>query len=297
VEKPWGFGTGSINKSGEFVLKFRFLFILFNGIVLFFIALIFLVPFIVFGTGFALIFWRSAWPLGAVLVFLLLGINGYYFANKRLFLLLEREDWPALVQYLEGRVLRDRRYSPNLVRLLANTYLVLSDSASVMSLERKMAVAKPVLVDANALLFGVARILCKDNAGAARFFSQRLDSAKTESAEWVRWYYGFSLLLNRQFSAAGEQFSLLVHDSRDAVITGISAYFLDSTLRKALPEQGESCRSAANDGRVRVRKVLPSRGAWQKETGKLQTEVYAVVLLKYIGETADWLYKEQGAAA
>ncbi|MDR1374492.1 MAG: hypothetical protein LBJ24_05935 [Treponema sp.] len=256
-------------------------------------ALAFFVPFFVFGTGFALIFWRSSWPLGAVLVLLFLGINGYYFANRRLFLLLEREDWPALVQYLEGRVFQDRRYSPNLVRLLANTYLVLSDSGAVMSLERKMAVAKPALVNANALLFGVARILCKDNAGAVRFFSQRLDSAKTESAEWVRWYYGFSLLLNRQFSTAGEQFSLLVHDSRDAVITGISAYFLANTL----PEQGAGYRSAADNGGARVRKVLPSRGAWQKETEKLQTEVYAVVLLKYIGETADWLYQGQGAPA
>ncbi|MDR2184107.1 MAG: hypothetical protein LBO80_00350 [Treponema sp.] len=260
-------------------------------------GLIFFIPFIVFGPGFAQIFWRSNWPLGAVLVLLLFGINGYYFTNKRLFLLLEREDWPALVQYLEGRVFQDRRYSPNLVRLLANTYLVLSDSGSVMSLERRMAAAKPALVDANALLFGVARILCKDNAGAARFFSQRLDLAKTGSAEWIRWYYGFSLLLNRQFSTAGEQFSLLVYDSRDAVITGISAYFLDNTLRKALPERGETYRSAADDGRARVRKVLPSRRAWQKETGKLQTEVYAVVLLKYIGETADWLYQGQGAAA
>jgi hypothetical protein len=285
------------HKSGEFVLKFRLLFILFNGIILFFIAIVFFIPFIVFGTGFTLTFWRSSWPLGVVPALLLLGINGYYFANKRLFLLLEREDWPALVQYLEGRVLQDRRYSPNLVRLLANTYLVLSDSGSVMALERKVAIARPALVDANALIFGVARILCKDNAGAARFFSRRLDSAKTESAEWVRWYYGFSLLLNRQFSTAGEQFSLLVHDSRNAVITGISAYFLDNTLRKALPEQGESYRSAANDGRIRVQKALPSRGAWQKETKKLQTEVYAVVLLKYIEETADWLYRKQGAAA
>jgi uncharacterized integral membrane protein len=278
-------------------LKFRFLFTLFNGIMLFFMALIFIIPFIVFGTGFAFNFWRSSWPLGTVLVLLLAGTNGYYFTNKRLFLLLEREDWPALVQYLEGRVFHDRRYSQNLVRLLANTYLVLSDSASVMSLERRIAAARPALVDANVLLFGVARILCKDNAGAARFFSRRLDSAKTGSAGWVRWYYGFSLLLDRQFSTAGEQFSLLVHDSRDAVITGISAYFLDNTLRKALPEQGENYRSAARDGRVRVQKALPSRGAWQKETGKLQTEVYAVVLLKYLGETADWLYREQGAAA
>jgi energy-coupling factor transporter transmembrane protein EcfT len=276
-------------------LKFRLLCLLFNGIILLFIALIFFIPFIVFGAGFALIFWRSSWPLGAVLVLILLGINGYYFANRRLFLLLEREDWPALVQYLEGRVFQDRRWSPNLVRLLANTYLVLSDSGAVMSLERRVAAARPVLVDANALLFGVARILCKDNAGAARFFSQRLDSSKTESAEWVRWYYGFSLLLDRQFAAAGEQFSLLVHDSRDAVITGISAYFLAGALRKALPEQDESYRFAADGGRARVRRALPSRGAWQKETGKLQTEVYAVVLLPYIGEAADWLY--EGAAA
>ncbi|MDL2230060.1 hypothetical protein LJC14_07420, partial [Treponema sp. OttesenSCG-928-L16] len=79
--------------------------------------------------------------------------------NRRLFYLLEREDWPALVQYLEGKVMRGGNYSPRLVKLLANTYLVLSDPRSVMALERKLAAAKPALLDRNALVFGAARIL------------------------------------------------------------------------------------------------------------------------------------------
>jgi hypothetical protein len=243
-----------------------------------------------FGAGFARDFWRTGWPLGAALVLVLLGINGYYCSNRRLFFLSEREDWPALVQYLEGRVLQEGRYSPYLVRLLANTYLILADSASVTALERKTALAKPRLVDANALIFGAARLLGRDVPGAVSFFARRLDSGKTESPQWIRWYYGFSLLLDRQFAAAGEQFMLLARESRDAVIAGMAAFFLAGSLARLLPEQGVPFTAAAEEGRLRIKKALPSLESWRKETGKLRTEVYAVILVKYIDEAGAWLY-------
>ena len=270
-------------------MKFKHLFIAFNGAIVFFLALMFLIPFIAFGVDFALLFWRSSWPLAAALGLFLVGISLYYLFNRRLFYLLEREDWPALVRYLEGRVLQDGRFTPRLVRLLANSYLVLADAAAVMDLERKLAHAKPALVNANALLFGVARILGQDPVGAARLFSGCLEAGKGESPEWIRWYYGFALLLNRQFAQAGEQFSLLTREARDALITGMSAYFLGTTLGKVLPQE-EGFAAAARDGKERVKKTLPSPVSWRKESEKMQTEVYAVVLLKYIGEAGDWLY-------
>jgi hypothetical protein len=271
-------------------LKFKFIFILFNSIIAFFLFFVFFMPFFMFGADFGLSFWRAGWYLAVILLAILLGINVYYFRNRRLFLLLEREDWPALVHYLEGRVIRGGNYRSALVRLLANTYLVLSDSASIMTLENKVTLAKPSLINANALIFGTARILGKDIAGAVRFFSQRLGPGKNESPEWVRWYYGFSLLLDRQFQAAGDQFIPLAHESKDGILTGLSGFFLADTLPKVLPSRKDAFLAAAEDGRNRVLRSFPVRAAWEKESAKVQTEMYAAVLTRYIKGAAVWLY-------
>ncbi|MCL2373610.1 MAG: hypothetical protein FWC65_00005, partial [Treponema sp.] len=202
-------------------MKFKYIFILLNLTLLAFMAVLVLLP--PLAAGFSPV--GSLWPFILFLALILCAFNIFYLTNRRLFFLLEREDWPALVRYLEDRVIQKGRYSPRLVRLLANSYLVLSDSASVMVLENKTAIAKPALVDANVLIFGAARILGRDISGAARFFETRKDTVKSGIREWTRWYYGFALLLDRQFEKAAGVFSLLAQVSNDGIISGLSAYF------------------------------------------------------------------------
>jgi len=225
-----------------------------------------------------------------VLVILFIGFNAFYFINKQLFLLLEKEDWPALVRYLEDRVIQRGRYSPRLVRLLANSYLVLSDSAAVMSLENKVAIAKPSLVDANVLVFGTARILGKDISGAVRFFEVRRDAAKGERREWVNWYRGFALLLDRRYEEAADDFSLLARVSKEGVITGLSSYFLAETIARALPDREPELRNISREGRERVLRALPGIKHWSREISRLSTEIHVAVLSKYMEETSRWLY-------
>jgi hypothetical protein len=225
----------------------------------------------------------------------LVAFNIFYFINRRFFHLLEKEDWPALVRYLEDRIFKKGHYTPRLVRLLANTYLILSDSSSVLNLENKIAIAKPALVDANTLIFGTARILGKDIGGAVTFFFSRLNSTKIESVDWVRWYYGFSLLLDRQFSAAGDQFKTLAVGSKDGIITGLSAFFLGENLSKAVPQRNLEFTAAAIDGRNRLKKTFSTVDSWNREVKKILNEVYTVVLSKYINETAVWLFGNRGS--
>jgi len=203
---------------------------------------------------------------------------------------LEKEDWPALVRYLEDKVIQKGRYSSRLVRLLANCYLVLSDSAAVMSLENKVAIAKPALVNANVLVFGTARILGKDISGAVRFFEARRDTVKAELKEWVRWYHGFALLLDRQFEGAVDEFTLLIRMSKDGVITGISSYFLANVIIRALPDREQELQKISSEGKERVLCSLPLFKNWNKEISRLSTEIHAAALAKYMEETGRWLY-------
>jgi hypothetical protein len=259
------------------------------------------------GSAFSASFWKINWPLIAVVAILFVAFNSFYCINRRLFLLLEKEDWPALIRYLEDAVIQKGKYSPRLVRLLANCYLVLSDSASVMSLENKASIVKPSLVDANVLVFGTARILGKDISGAVRFFAVRKDTAKPKVKEWVCWYYGFSLLLDRRYEEAGEEFSLLARLSKDGVIAGLSSYFLSETIARVLAAQNSSGRAAQNGsgrdekgqeyreiallGKERVQKALPARKHWNQEISRLSTEIHAAALSKYMEETGLWIYK------
>jgi hypothetical protein len=264
-------------------LKFKLILVIFNLALLVFLFLVCFMPFFAFGSGAASYFQRSIWPLALLLVVVLAVLDGYYALNHRLFSLLEREDWPALSSYLEEQVLRKGRYSNRLVRLLATTYLVMADVPAVAELENRIAIAKPALVERNALVFGAARILGKDYAGAIRFFSPRAG----RGGDWLNCYYGFALLLDRKLKEAAEQFRLLAAGSADVLISGLAAWFLTDTLRG---RTGESYTAAAEEGRLRVRKSLKNRAAWDAELGKFETEVHVAVLRKYLVEAGDWIF-------
>jgi hypothetical protein len=253
----------------------------------------------------ALLLWRSSWLFVVVFVVLTLAIDAYVLANRCLFRLLEREDWPALCVWLEQRVFVQRRYTACLTRMLANTYLALADSVAVRELEQKTALVNPGLIEENALVFGVARILSKDTAGVASFFSARLDAAVRVPSmvrkrafsvrSWLRWYYGFSLLLDRQYPRASEQFIILINEiSPSPLINGLSAFLLVDTFSKALVERKAEFLTVAENGRRQTRKRLPGIRDWNKAVSEACSEVHVVILLPRLQEAGEWLYTDSG---
>jgi hypothetical protein len=169
-----------------------------NLLLLVFLVLVFALPMAILGKDTALVFIRNSWYLVALVVALLAVIDCYFAINSRIYTLLEKEDWPALIQELEQRVISKSRYTGRLVKLLAASYLVISDARSVTELERKLTIANRRLVSKNALIFGAARILCKDYEGAVEFFAARIPAAAgkvTASGnnrnEWVRCILAF----------------------------------------------------------------------------------------------------------
>lgn len=269
-------------------MKFRSVFILFNIIILLFLVFIALIPHFLLGNEFSFSFLRSVWPLAAFLAAILAGLDIFYFSNRRLYSLLEKEDWPALVQFLEGKVIAKGRYRAPLVKLLANSYLVLSDPASVMELEGKLSLVKPALIEANSLVFGIARILGKDYSGAVTFFSRRLDAVK--NADWIRFYRGFAALLKADYETAANDYVVLASESRISLITGLSGYFLSGVLKGKLRARSVECIQAAKTARERVVKSLPGKKDWDREVSRSLGEVYAAVISKYISSAGQWLY-------
>jgi len=174
---------------------------------------------------------------------------------------------------------------------LAGSYLVITDYASVLKLENKARLVKPSVIKKNVLIFGAARILSGEQKEAAAFFETYIDKVKGKDKEWVRWFYGFSLLLNGSFYLAEPEFISLALSSDNALIAGLSAYFLGGAIAER-SEEADKCREAAEDGRKRVIKAMKSADNWSKEANRAGTEIHTAIIRKYMNEAGNWLFSE-----
>jgi len=272
-------------------LKFKYLIIAFSAIIIIILLAAIFMPYLVTSgnADLRVNFRYIALPLFAVIVLLLICVSIFFFLNYRLLSLLEREDWPALSCYLEQKIYTKKQYNPRYVRLLASSYLVMSDFMSVIKLEGKAMLAKSSAVKENALIFGSARVLSGKYGEAASFFKSYISRSKGKEKEWVRWFYGFSHLLGGAFTSAEPEFSSLAVSSRDAIITGLSCYFLFQSIEKYSIKPAE-CRSISENGRARVMKSLKDIYGWNAEVSKMGTDIHIAIIKKYIDSAGVWLF-------
>jgi hypothetical protein len=228
-------------------------------------------------------------PLLIFMALLLIVMSIFFFFNYRLFLLLEREDWPALAYYLEQKIYVKNRYSARNARLLASSYLVISDFQSVLKLESKALLVKPSVVNKNLLIFGAARVLSGNHTEAAAFFKSHLAKSGKKEKQWVRWFCGFSQLLGGAFAQAEPDFSSLAVSSDNVLITGLSAYFLQNSVEKH-SQNPQKCHETAEIGRNRVIKAINNAENWKNETEKMGTEIHVAIIRKYIDEAGKWIF-------
>jgi len=275
-------------------LKFKYLIIAFSILIVFFLLITALLPVLFPGPTHSINFRYATFPLLLFMSVILVSLGIFFLLNYRLFLLLEREDWPALAYYLEQKVFVKNRYYNRYVKLLASSYMVISDYPSVLKLENKVFLAKRSIVEKNALIFGSARVISGDYKGAAAFFKTHLDKGRLnkQDIEWVRWFHGFSWLLGKDFDKAESEFITIAVSSNDALLAGISAYFLANHLAgRSLRQQ--DCLVAAENGRKRVVDKLKNIENWKKEVNKTETDIHVAIIRKYVNEAGIWLFQEK----
>jgi len=279
-------------------LKFKYLIIAFSILIVLFLLITALLPTFVPEPVYTANLRYVTSPLLILMSVILVCLGIFFLINYRLFLLLEREDWPALAYYLEQKIYVKNNYSSRYVKLLASSYIVISDYPSVVKLESKLFIAKRSVVEKNALIFGAARVISGDYKGAASFFKTILEKGKLnkEDMGWVHWFYGFSSLLNSSFDKAETEFMGMAVNSSDAILAGISAYFLANNLSgKSLRQQ--DCLDAAEKGRKRVIDSLKTPEGWKKEVIKAETAIHVAVIRKYINEAGIWLFQDKEPAS
>ena len=294
-------------------MKFTFICVLFNVIVAAFLLLIGTLPFAVLGAETARNFLFSAWPLGLALLPFVITVNVFFALNFRLYRLLERMDWPALAVYLETRMKKRGKLSARLTLTLVHTYLALSAFDSLRALMERIAREKPALLEEHALLFGAARLLTGDYAGAARFYAeqaarraQRRRKRMRVETGWLSWYRALALFMERRYGEAADIFCRFTAPGGDAppvlqteraawaMLTGLAAWFLGHFLASALNEKRAELSACAEAGRALTRRTLETRAAWEKSAARNGDDAHILILSKYITEAAAWLYASEG---
>ena len=270
-------------------MKFRTIFILFNVVILISFCFVFFFPFFVLGTESSFAFWKGNWYLALFFILLLGALNAFFVLNRKVFTLVEREDWAALSAHLSEEILGKGRFRASYVRLLVNASLLRSDVECIDRLEAVLFEKKPALLRANALLFGVTRLLRNRPAEAEAFFARYLDAKDVESREWLRFDYAFSLVLQKRVADA---IPLLKEGcgSRDAVLALLSAYLLGS-LGAAGASGSERAELAglAESSKARLVSRFDAQ-RWSKEVERAKGEVHIVILSKLIDDAGRWLF-------
>ncbi|TFG84579.1 MAG: hypothetical protein E4H20_02775 [Spirochaetales bacterium] len=270
-------------------MKFKTIFILFNIVLIFSFAFIFLMPFFLLGGVYSLAFWSRNWPL-AVFFLAVLGVFNIFFANNwKLFSLVEKEDWQALSAWLTDRVFNKHRVGRRYVRLLVNASLLRSDTALIERLETMLAERYPAVLRRDAVLFGAARLLKNDPVASEVFLAPLVDARGVENAPWLGFYHAFTLiLLKKPLDAIPRLRETL--GSKDPILSLLSAYLLGSLCAAASDDsQKDELVSIAEVQRKELAKrYSPER--WSRETERAKAEVHVVILSKLIDDAGAWMF-------
>jgi hypothetical protein len=271
-------------------MKFRTIFILFNVVILTSFLFVFFLPIFLLGPGSWAAFWKGNWYLALVFIALIFGLNAFFVINRKTFLLVEKEDWSELSAHLVSLMFPKSRFRSGRVRLLVNAYLLQSDVAGIERLESELSSKRPDLLRKNALLFGVTRLLRNRTEDAEAFLRLYLDSKDVESLAWLRFDYGFSLVLQKRFAEALPYLEEGT-SARDPILCLVSAYLLGSVGAASAKEEAEreALSAKAEESRQRLRKRYTS-ARWSKEVEGSKSEVHIVILSKLIDDAGRWLY-------
>ena len=263
-------------------MRFKLIFILFNFVILVSFLAIYFMPLIMLGFDYAKVFWGRNWGLPLLFLAIIGLLNTYFIFNWRLFTLLEREDWPQLITYLERRIYEKRLFVSQHVKILANAYLVRSDLDAIGKLEDFIAEHKPNLQPRFALVFGVPYLLRNDPDEMERYFSRFVDYNGRDGS-WLRWSYAFALILGGKKEEAEATLADICKEKTEPVLMLLSAYLLHS-IRPAADHV-----PLMEENRARLEKRY-TRDQWTREVERSKTSVHVVILQKLIEEATEWLF-------
>jgi hypothetical protein len=265
-------------------MRFRFLFIAFNVVLLISFLLIFLMPAFVLGWEYSGVFWESNWPVAAAFLLVLIALNAYFVYNWKVFNLLEQEKWQDLITFLEDRMKARGKISKGRARILINSYVVSGAVERIRDLEAFLREHQPSLVPGLAMELGVPHLLSQNPDDMTAYFGEMVERKGVSDALWVRWAYGLSLLNLEKFDEAEAELKTVLSASNDLLLKPLTAHMLER-----FGARDESTAVEVRAVKERLREKYPrEKFARELEKGKQQLQV--LFLAPKIQEAHSWIY-------
>ncbi|TVQ98939.1 MAG: hypothetical protein EA403_13425 [Spirochaetaceae bacterium] len=272
-------------------MKFKLIFVLFNGIVLLSFLFVFLIPVFFLGWEYSRTFWATNWPLAALFLVIIGGLNTYFAVNWKMFGLLEAENWRGLIGHLEERIYTQRRFRKQHVQLLINGYILVSEPSRILKLEEHFREHRPDMIPLFALPFGVPHLLMNDHEDLERYYGELKNDPRCTDRPWIEWSYAFSLLLQRRADEARDVLMAVPSQTRNPLLKALSFYLLD-----AMVPHEQNVKNAVLEGKKALRARF-SDAQWQKEIEKNRANLQVVVLQKLVNDASLWIFDAGNQAA
>ena len=265
-------------------MKFKVIFIVFNLVIVFSFAFIFFMPLLLLGQEyFSLTFKHNLIP-ALLFVFTFIIINSYFLSNWKLFNLLEAENWPQLIEFLEEEIFIKNRVRGAYIKMLINAYLFSSTIEKIASLEARVAEKKPFLINRYAIHFGIPYLLKRPPGEAENYFSRLIAAPKVHSRVWVEWNYAFSLMQQHKFNDAKETLMALAESKRDHLVLLLTLYLLDSFSKN------DAAVATAVSADCEYLKKRYTQNDFQKKLDRSQKNIEVLLLSQIFNDALGWLF-------
>ena len=265
-------------------MKFKIIFVIFNTVLVFSFLFIFFMPLILLGGEYFSIFAVKNFIVAILFLITLVVINVYFISNWKLFGLLERENWPELIMYLEECIFKKSIIRANTIKMLINAYLITSNTQKIINLESHVREKKPSLLKNFALQFGIPYLLKNEPEVSEKYFGRILAEPDVKKRGWIRWNYAFSLMQQKQFEAAKVELLSLFDSSRDPLLKLITLYMLDS-YSGSDPELKEKVKQE----KIKLRERY-SKEKWKEMINRSSKNMQVIILSQIIRNATQWLF-------
>ncbi len=266
-------------------MKFKTIFFLFNGIILFSFLFIALMPLFVLGSEYTMIFWGENWFLAIIFLLFISVLDGYFIINWKLFSLLEKEDWPGLTAYLEEEIYEKGRMTHRNVKMMINTALTVSNLDKIIRLEKEVRDKKQALLGVYGVNLGIPYLLNQNLVEGKAFFQECLNLPSGKKDPWLRWCYAFLLLSGQELAEAESYLRDLSRQEKDPVLQLLSLYLYNTAVQSL--SEGEDL-SSDREGFVRR---FPTRESLSRVLNKTKSSNVTVMLLSSIlDDSLNWMY-------
>lgn len=276
-------------------MKFKVLFTILNIVLFTAFLVVFFLPYILVSPEYMAEFWRGNWFLGLFFLFSVILVNSLFIRNWHIMSCLEREDWPALAEYLEKQVFYRKKTGQRPVRLLYESLVLLGDFETLDKLAVLLKKEDPRRYRSMIRSFTGAAILAGDYEQVMALCAELRAEHTLEdtTAGWITFYHGLSRYLDGDAAGSVEDFSPLARESPDPLLRVISA-FLCSTVRKKVTDDSVPVPHDILEKDIALARehitASYSEQKWNRYLEKNERLIEIVILGKLPRQASKWLF-------